>query len=572
MLEDASVFSVSDDDPPIRPLEPTLADVLVGTEGDASLPKSKREAWSCSCRRISNFLGRDPAQLPARLPALRFGIARLHPAQLGVSQKTFQNHIANLKAAIRHFTCAERLTGRGIALSPAWKVLYEKLTVPRLRLGLSSFLRYCSANDIAPSSVSEGTVEAFIRYANEVQFTIKPRNLHKQVARCWSRAQESVPSWPQGLLAVPDFRPRPSSLPWDAFPRSLIEDIERYLALLGGGSILDEDAPDRACKASTIGIRRQYLKLAASAAVKQGVPVESLRSLADLVAPSTVRHILEHYLAKKNGEIVTFTIDMAERLHTIARVYVRTPEAQLQTLERYCAKLRKKRRLGLTEKNKAVIRAFKDPANRNRLKALPAQLFDLALAERRAEIQAAVKAEIALAIQILLVAPMRLANLAALNLETNLVRVGGPEPTYHLVIPSEDVKNEEPLEYPLPKAMNEMLGTYLGVFRPRLCGKAGPWLFPGESGGHKTKTTLSQQIIDSITKAIGIRVTPHQFRHLAAAFILERDPANYEFVRRVLGHKNLQTTINFYVGLETVEAVRKFSAMALEGIDWKPVP
>ena len=74
---------------------------------------------------------------------------------------------------------------------------------------------------------------------------------------------------------------------------------------------------------------------------------------------------------------------------------------------------------------------------------------------------------------------------------------------------------------------------------------------------------MSDQIIDRITKEIGIRVTPHQFRHLAAAFILEKDPANYEFVRRVLGHKNLQTTINFYVGLETVEAVRKFSAMVL---------
>ena len=159
---------------------------------------------------------------------------------------------------------------------------------------------------------------------------------------------------------------------------------------------------------------------------------------------------------------------------------------------------------------------------------------------------------------------MRLANLAALNLEENVVRVGGVEPTYHLVIPPEDVKNEEPLEYPLPKEMNEMLETYLAVFRPRLCRSASQWLFPGEFDGHKSKATLSEQITDRIIKEIGIRVTAHQFRHLAAAFILEKDPANYEFVRRVLGHKNLQTTISFYVGLETIDAVRKFSAMALE--------
>jgi integrase len=203
---------------------------------------------------------------------------------------------------------------------------------------------------------------------------------------------------------------------------------------------------------------------------------------------------------------------------------------------------------------------------------LPGQLFDEALAARDALVQAAVTAEIALAIQIELVAPMRLANLSALHLEKNVVRVGGPEPTHHLVIPPEDVKNAEPLEYPLPEAVSEMLGLYLGVFRPRLCGSDNPWLFPGEGDHHKTKGTLSGQIIERITNELGIRVTPHQFRHLAAAFILEKDPANYEFVRRVLGHKNLETTIRFYVGLETVDAVRKFSAMALEGVDWKPKP
>jgi integrase len=120
--------------------------------------------------------------------------------------------------------------------------------------------------------------------------------------------------------------------------------------------------------------------------------------------------------------------------------------------------------------------------------------------------------------------------------------------------------------------VNEMLCTYLTVFRPRLGSNTSTWLFPGESDGYKTKTTLSGQIIDRLTKEIGIRVTPHQFRHLAAAFILEKDPANYEFVRRVLGHKNLQTTINFYVGLETVDAIRKFSAIALEDTTWRPAP
>lgn len=548
-------------------LEASLADIQAAVLNDRSLPKSKRDGWCCSLGRIATFLGRDLSELPARLGALRYGIARLHHAQLGISRKTLQNHIANLKAAIRHVAGLKRLSGRGIALSPAWKSLYDQLTDRRLRLGLIGFLKYASATGIDPSAVSGISVDAFISYATDVQFTAKPRDLHKQVTRCWHRAKETVPGWPQVTLAVPNFRAQPASLPWEAFEPSLVEDVERYLSLLGGEDLLDEDAPDQPCKPSTITARRTYLRLAASAAVAQGVPLESLRSLADLVSPPVARQILEHYLAKKGGKIVTFNIDMAERLFAVARVYVKASEEQLRQLERFCIKLRPNRRHGLTEKNMAVVRAFKDPQNRARLKALPGQLFEEALAERKALIQAAVKAEMALATQIELVAPMRLANLAALHLEKNVIRVGGPEPTYHLVIPPEDVKNDLALEYPLPKMVSDMLERYLTVFRPRLCHKDDPWLFPGAGDGHKTKGTLSGQIIKCITKRLGIRVTPHQFRHLAAAFILKKDPANYEFVRRVLGHKNLETTIRFYIGLESVEAVRKFSAMALEGDD-----
>jgi hypothetical protein len=38
--------------------------------------------------------------------------------------------------------------------------------------------------------------------------------------------------------------------------------------------------------------------------------------------------------------------------------------------------------------------------------------------------------------------------------------------------------------------------------------------------------------------------------------MLKADPGNYELVRRVLGHRNIATTRNFYIGLETLEATR----------------
>ena len=56
--------------------------------------------------------------------------------------------------------------------------------------------------------------------------------------------------------------------------------------------------------------------------------------------------------------------------------------------------------------------------------------------------------------------------------------------------------------------------------------------------------TLSSQITKRIQKATGLRVTVHQFRHAAAALILKAKPGNYEYVRRILGHFNIQTTTN----------------------------
>ncbi len=53
-------------------------------------------------------------------------------------------------------------------------------------------------------------------------------------------------------------------------------------------------------------------------------------------------------------------------------------------------------------------------------------------------------------------------------------------------------------------------------------------------------------------------LTPHQFRHLAAKLYLDQHPGNYEVVRRVLGHKSIKTTVNFYTGLETRAAVAHF--------------
>ena len=53
-----------------------------------------------------------------------------------------------------------------------------------------------------------------------------------------------------------------------------------------------------------------------------------------------------------------------------------------------------------------------------------------------------------------------------------------------------------------------------------------------------------------IEKATGLRLTPHQFRHVAAAIILKHKPGNYELVRLLLGHRTVEITIRNYIGFE----------------------
>jgi hypothetical protein len=90
---------------------------------------------------------------------------------------------------------------------------------------------------------------------------------------------------------------------------------------------------------------------------------------------------------------------------------------------------------------------------------LPHTLIDLAARNPRLH-AGALQAKTAVATEILLMTALRIGNLARLDLERNLVRLGrGNE--VHIVIEPEDVKNREPLDFPL-------IERYLREFRPRL--------------------------------------------------------------------------------------------------------
>jgi integrase len=101
----------------------------------------------------------------------------------------------------------------------------------------------------------------------------------------------------------------------------------------------------------------------------------------------------------------------------------------------------------------------------------------------------------------------------------------------------------------------QVAGSRPTKFRPKLVRAANDWLFPGEAAEPKQAAGLSKQIAEAVKREIGVRLTAHQFRHLAGFLYLRRNPGGHEVVRRLLGHKSIETTIRFYAGMEVSEAI-----------------
>ena len=76
-----------------------------------------------------------------------------------------------------------------------------------------------------------------------------------------------------------------------------------------------------------------------------------------------------------------------------------------------------------------------------------------------------------------------------------------------------------------------------------------------------TPQGLREAIKGAMAEYVGVVLTPHQFRHLAAERFLDAYPGHYEALRQLLGHKSVATTIRSYCRKENKAATRCFDAL-----------
>jgi len=138
------------------------------------------------------------------------------------------------------------------------------------------------------------------------------------MARAWNANVGAIAGWPDIKLVEPPVKSTVENA-WSDFPEGLRRDVERYLEGLTKVRRNRKGQRVRPLKPVTLRTRRAELQGAARMAVKAGVPVENLNSLAALLAPEVAEQVLEAY-CKKNGEKPKlYTIDLAGRFLSIAR-------------------------------------------------------------------------------------------------------------------------------------------------------------------------------------------------------------------------------------------------------------
>jgi Phage integrase family len=545
-------------------IETSFAQAIAVTANAGELPEQTRRHWATSMRRVAKAFDKPLEIIPARYSAVRAEMGQLHSAPLGLTPKTLQNHKSNVKSALLWLAREKGIPRHGAPLSSAWELLRGEISDRLVRWRLSSLMRFCSANEIEPAKVDEAIVDRFIAYRAQIGMSAD-EGFRRLLARAWNANLATVRGWPVRRLVEP--APKPAvEVPWDQFPEGLRKDVDHYLESLTRVRRSRTGERIRPLKASTRKNRRTELEAAARMAVRTGTSVEALDSLQALLAPDVAEKVLDAYWHRNGEEPKQFTVDLAGRFLTIARETQCRSSADLARLNELRERLEESRHGGLTEKNIAFIRQVMTPGVWGRVIKLPQQMMAAARSSRmHMPVRAGVTAQIAVAIGVLTAAPVRLGNLTSIRIETNLIKPDGPESNYWLVYPHYDVKNRVTLEYPLERYLTELIDEYVHEFRPALLrGRNEDWLFPGQRKGAKGMISFSGQISKRIYQATGLRMTVHQFRHAAGALILQHRPGEYELVRRLLGHRSVQTTVRAYIGLENIQASKIFGEIVRE--------
>jgi integrase len=234
-------------------------------------------------------------------------------------------------------------------------------------------------------------------------------------------------------------------------------------------------------------------------------------------------------------------------LAIIAKYWLDLPKDHIEVLGRFSRRLAPSKQ-GLSSKSKTRLIPFRDETNIVRLFLLPNRLREAVTSGEIKGRHAALRIQQAVALSILTYCPLRIGNLAALELDRHLRWTQpGMSGKLFVLLSGTEVKNDIDLAYPLPKECAELVRIYVRDYRDGLCLPSSSFLFPGRNPNKsKQPACLGMQIRELTHDSIGFPCPPHLYRHIVHLVVLRKFPSAFGMISRILGHKSLETTLVNY--------------------------
>jgi integrase len=343
------------------------------------------------------------------------------------------------------------------------------------------------------------------------------------------------------------------------------------------------EGPVRPLRPRSIAARRFNLLQAAATLVIHGRDPASIRGLADLVERPAFETILTHYWQRtidariarnelRSGDalpreagVSTQTGAIASALMLVARHHCHLPGHVIETLADLARDLHPPAQSGINAATRALLNALSVPATRNRLLRLPHRLMREAKDLRSTRpLEAGRLAMIATAIEFELTIPLRITNLATLQIGVHLKRLDPRTGLISLLaIQADAMKNGQLLEMPIMAETGRFLEAYITDWRPLLHPGDDVFLFPagqGDRSGARSVDTLRKGIVGAIAEHVGVAMRVHDFRAFAVMLLLEDQPGALEDARLLLGHKTMRTAERFYTWIKPAHASSRYQA------------
>ena len=549
-----------------------LKDIHDHIKKDLEITARDKTAICSALNRYSEITGIELSQITADPSEIRALNRKAAWQQSGIKKSTW----ANLQSFLRR---AFALVGidverkRRVGLSGGWAVLLDPLDHNQ-KHGLRRFAGFCSARNIEPTDVTLKSFDAFLAYLRQQSFVWQIIERAQSARRAWNKYIAVEGS---GLALIEFVSNRPKfSRSWSVFPKSLQQQIEDWRQFLQHPDLEDDRQALR-----PVSIANYYFAVRGmlSLLIDDGCEIESFTTINDIVDVTTMRRALallqgnrtvgDAFSTLKGAlcalrSLTTYLTHIADKGDTAA------PVASIESLEKMSLNLRKGvgKRKGMTLKNRTRLTHLQNPTASAMFQNLHNTVAERYSNEATPSYKMAREMQMAAVHALLQEKPLRVKNVAELDLAKHIVRPAGGQPgAWSGTLIDDDTKAHNQIEFEFSLETSALLNDYLTRFRPLLSKKPSTILFVSRTGLAKVPQVLSRQYSAFIHRELGLFVNPHLCRAYAGMLWLAENPGQYIELSKILDHSCVKTTINSYTGLEAASALKRYHAIRAKGLE-----